>query len=704
MYSKKDKKKILELAEKYVKKGKLQEAILEYQKLSTADPHDLNLRSIIGDLYIQSGQKDKAITEFKKTVQLYEKKGLVNQSLAIYKKMNRIDPKDTETAIKLGGLLQNQGYLQEAKKKYLSAADILRKTGKIKEAISCFEKILKIDTEDYQAKIFLAELYSNEGMIPMAVNELNEVAEQKIKNNELKQAKEILIKAKSLQEDELRTLLNLIEIFKKQNKKQEAMGFLDDVLKKDENNLQALGVMGNLLYESREFSKAEETFKKIISLRPKDVEARVKLGRIHVQEGNLDDAYNLYEPLVDSLLKRQKDDKAIGLLGLILATKKAHLKTLDKLASIYKSKKQVDSVALVYKAILNECRKKDWKEKTLATLKEILKVFPMDEEYYSEYRKLKRQMGLSEEEVPEEPPVILNETKEIIAEGFGQADLYVEQGLIRNARRILESLRTKFPDDSAIEKKIKTLNQISPKVKKDEIPARVEKVAEEEVLKLGKDIKRKKRMPRSGLEEGEETLTAADVFAETDIIPIISQDEKELKYYELAGRVNEELKSIQRICHRQIKGDTTDVEKELSEIVAIFKKNVQQKIDKKDYESHFNLGIAYLEQGLLDEAVEELQLACQSEKRKIDCFSILSHCHKKKKEYQKAFECLEHALDSTKKGTGQYYGLKYEMASLYEVMQEKKKALTVYREVKKWNPQYRDTADKIEKLEKARRS
>ncbi len=704
MYSKKDKKKILELAEKYVKKGKLQEAILEYQKLSTADPHDLNLRSIIGDLYIQSGQKNEAITEFKKIVQFYEKKGLVNQSLAIYKKMNRIDPRDTETAIKLGDLLQRQGFLQEAKSKYLSAADVMRKTKKIKEAISCFEKILKIDTEDTQAKILLADLYAEEGMIPLAVNELNEVAEQKIKNNELKQAKEILINAKSLQEDELRTLLNLIEIFKRQNKKQEAMGFLDDVLKKDENNLQALGVMGNLLYESHEYSKAEETFNKIISLRPKDVEARVKLGRIHVQEGNLDDAYNLYEPLVDSLLKRRKDDKAIGLLGLILATRKAHLKTLDKLASIYKSKKQVDSLALVYKAILNECRKKDWKEKTLATLREILKVFPMDEEYYSEYRKLKRQMGFSEEEGPEEPPVVLNETKEIIREGFEQADLYVEQGLIRNARRILENLKTKFPDENAIEKKIKALNRISPKVKKDEIPARVEKVAEEEVLKLGKDIKRKKRMPRSVLEEGEETLTAADVFAETDIIPIISQDERELKYYELAGRITEESKSIQRICDRQLKGDTTDVEKELSEIVATFKKNVQQKIDKKDYESHFNLGIAYLEQGLLDEAEEELQIACLSEKKKIDCFSILSHCHKKKKEYKKALECLERALDSTKKGTGQYYGLRYEIASLYEVTQEKKKALNVYREVKKWNPQYRDTADKIEKLEKDRRS
>lgn len=703
MYSKKDKKKILELAEKYVKKGKLQEAIQEYIKLSTADPHDLNLRSVIGDLYIQSGQKEKAIAEFKKIVQFYEKKGLFSQSLAIYKKIDRIDPTDTETALKLADLLCHQGYLQEAKKKYLLVVNNLKKAGNVREAIGCFEKILKIDKEDYKAKLLLAELYADEGMIPKAVEELNEAAEHKIRKNELKEAKEILVKAKSIKEDELRTLLNLIEIFKKQNKKEEAMGFLNDVLKKDENNLQALSVMGTLYFEDHDYPRAEEIFKKIISLRPKDVEARVKLGRIHVQGGSLDEAYTLYEPLVDSLLKKQKDDKAIGLLGLILAKKRAHLKTLEKLASIYKSKKQVENVALVYKTILNECRKKDWKEKSLVTLREILKVFPMDEEFYSEYRELKGKMGISEAELFEEPPVYVDESKEIIKDAFKQADLHVEQGLIRNARRILEGLRAKFPEENAIEKKIKTLNQISPKVKKDEIPARLERVAAEEIQKLGRDIKRKKRMPRAVLEEGEEKLTAADVFAETDIIPIISQDEKGRKYYDLAGRISEELESVQRICRRQLKGDTTDVEKELSEIVATFRKDVQEKIDKKDYESHFNLGIAYLEQGLLDEAIEELQRACQGKKNAVDCYSILSHCHKRKKEYRKAQEWLERALDLTKKKTGQYFGLKYELASLYEEMQEKKNALNIYDEIKKWNPRYRDTTDKIEKLGKNKR-
>lgn len=702
MYSEKEKKKILELAKKYVKKGRFQEAITEYQRWLSEDPQDLNIRNVIGDLYVDLGQKDNAITEFKKIAYFYEKKGLFNQSLAIYKKINRLNPADDEVAFKLANLLSNQGFLSEAKNKYLEIAEQQCKENKTKNAISAFEKVLKFDKKDHKVKLTLADIYAKEGLVDRAIDEFNEVAEFKIKNNEWKEAKDILKKARGLKEGDLRTLANLIEILKKERKKEEALDLIEEVLKRDKDNLQALSFLGSLHFEDQNFKKARETYEKILSLRSKDVEARIKLGRIHIEEGKLDEVFDLYEPLVDSLLKRKKEEKAIGLLGLILATKKVHLPTIEKLASIYKSNKQLDNLELAYRAILEECRRKSLKEKSLSVLREMHKIFPMDEEYYMEFRKIKRELGMTEEEAAaEEPPVFIDEAKEIIKETLDQADLYVEQGLIRNARRILENLRAKFPSESIIEEKIKALNQLSPQVREEEIPERVERVAEEEIQKLGKDIKKKHRMRRLFSEEGgEEKLTAADVFAETDIIPIISQEEKEIKYYDLKERVDEELAIIQSIRHQQMKRDTADLEKELSDIVSEFRRGMREKIDKEDYESHFSLGIAYLEQELVDEAIEEFKLACKDEKRAVDCYSILSFCYRKKKDYKQALDWLEQALEISKKGSSQYFGLKYELAALYEEMKEREKALSLYNEIKKWNPKYRDTTDRIENLEK----
>lgn len=701
MYSEREKSKILAHAEKYTRKKKLKQAIAEYQKLLSDNPQDLHIRSLVGDLYLKSGQKEKAISEFKNMADFYEKRGLYSQSLAIYKKINRLDPDDINTSIRMADLYSSQGFISEAKDKYLKIAIHLQKEGKKKETIAIYEKILDLDREDYETKLNLADLYSKEQFADKAVEMFNEVAELKIKEKDLKKSKEILNKARAQNKDDSRTLANLVEVLKEEKNREEALGLIHDVLKKDENNLKALSLLGNLYFEEQKFGKAEETFEKIISLNPKDFEARFRLGRMLISQGRLDEAFNHYEPLVDSLIKRQKEDKAIGLLGLILSTKQAHLLTLEKLASIYKSNNQTRNLEIAYRIILEECRRKNLREKSLSVLKELISICPLDEESYAEYKKLCEELGVPEEkEIPGEPSVLREEAKEIIEENLAKADLYIEQGLIRNARRILENLRIKFPDEHQIEQKLAALNQFAPEVKEDEIPQRLEKAFKEETRLFRKDLEKEKEGEISAFPEEEEKITVADIFAETDIIPEVPLEEEGKGYYDLEDRIDKELEAIHAICGQQLKGDTTVMEKELADILSEFKKDVDEKIGKEDYESRFNLGIAYMEQGLIDEAIQELQLASRDEKRAVDCYSVISACFRRKRDFKRAIERIEKAIDLSEKGSDQSFRLKYEMASVYEEMREWEKAFKLYEEIKKWNPDYLEVAEKIEEIGK----
>ena len=52
-------------------------------------------------------------------------------------------------------------------------------------------------------------------------------------------------------------------------------------------------------------------------------------------------------------------------------------------------------------------------------------------------------------------------------------------------------------------------------------------------------------------------------------------------------------------------------EQSLEEIVEGFKKGVAEHLSPTDYDTHFNLGIAYREMGLLDEAIGEFQVAAK---------------------------------------------------------------------------------------------
>ncbi len=223
MVSEKERNKIEKIAQKYAKRGKLQEAIAEYNKLLTGNSMDLNVRSILGDLYVKSNQKDKAIEEFLRIAGNYEERGLYSQSIAIYKKINKLNPEDIKTTLKLGDLYYNQGFLSEAKKEYLKLAERFRENNKTKEAIRLYEKLLKLDDRDIQSRLALAQLYKQEKLLDQAVEEFNKVAEVKLASNALKEAEEVLNLARELKKDNSRTMSNLIELFRKGNKNKEAL-------------------------------------------------------------------------------------------------------------------------------------------------------------------------------------------------------------------------------------------------------------------------------------------------------------------------------------------------------------------------------------------------------------------------------------------------------------------------------------------------
>ncbi|MCK7522359.1 MAG: tetratricopeptide repeat protein [Ignavibacteriales bacterium] len=81
------------------------------------------------------------------------------------------------------------------------------------------------------------------------------------------------------------------------------------------DNVQFLNILGNIHFEAGDTKQAEEIFTRIVTGHPLNVNARIKLGRIQILKDKLDQAYELFEPLINNLVKKHRDEKAIGLLG-----------------------------------------------------------------------------------------------------------------------------------------------------------------------------------------------------------------------------------------------------------------------------------------------------------------------------------------------------------------------------------------------------
>ena len=737
MSARSDRVKVIEQAEKFVRGGRIKEAIAEYEKLALGDPQDVGTLNIIGDLHVRLGQSDRAVEYFLKVDEEYERRGLFSQALAICKKIHKFAPDNPDYALKLGDLFGQQGFVADAKSVYASVAGRLAGAGRADEAVAVYGKIVKLDREDVEARRALVRLHREAGNAAAAVDQLNDIADVCAEKERFDDAEAVLGEALGLKPGDTRSVAGLVEVHRRRGEPDRAVELLERELGATPDNVQLLSILGNIHFEAGETRKAEEIFARIVTSNPLNVNARIKLGRIEILQDRLDHAFELFEPLVNNLVKKHRDEKAIGLLGLILENQKPHLPSLERLALIYRSNKDLKKLEVVDRAILDELRKRGEKERMVGVHAELLEIRPDDAELIRDARALKEDLGLAvEDEVGEDAPALADKDREAIRDAMAQADLYLQQGLVRIARRLLENLRFRYPEDPQIARKIAVIDEVRTHIDEDEIRRRVEKTslleaqfkektagrkAEErraEALAAGeekaergrpedgqagepkKDERRKPAVPFTDEVLQGEKVSTVDIFAETDIIPFVSSRPGDRTYHDLGPAAAAELRALAAARARQLEGNALPFERELSAIVAEFRQDLRTRAGQLDGESHYQLGLAFMGQGLVAEAVDELIEAARDKKLAIDSYSLLGQTYALTRNFEEAVKWMKLALAETRPGTDEHYALVYELASILEASDDRDQALALFREIRSWNPGYRGVAARLESLER----
>jgi tetratricopeptide (TPR) repeat protein len=147
---------------------------------------------------------------------------------------------------------------------------------------------------------------------------------------------------------------------------------------------------------------------------------------------------------------------------------------------------------------------------------------------------------------------------------------------------------------------------------------------------------------------------------------------------------------------------TGDEEQDFQDMLARFKQGIDENIDETDFQSHYDLGVAFKEMGLLDEAIAELQKALRAPEGKLRTSEMLGICFFEKGAFGVAESILRRGLDLPASGDQERLGVLYWLGRALEQQGKKADARDLYGRVFAVDIRFLDAEQRVKALAKAK--
>jgi tetratricopeptide (TPR) repeat protein len=136
-------------------------------------------------------------------------------------------------------------------------------------------------------------------------------------------------------------------------------------------------------------------------------------------------------------------------------------------------------------------------------------------------------------------------------------------------------------------------------------------------------------------------------------------------------------------------------------MLAHFRQKVAENIEVEDATSHYDLGLAFKEMGLVDEAIAEFQVALRGGANPLATLEILGQCFVEKGQYPVAARVLDRALRLPNASDAELVGVLYQLGRSEEAMGRPRQAVDYYERVLSVAIRFRNAGRRIEALRAA---
>ena len=725
------------VAEHYREQGFALKAVAMYKKITRLNPDAPGIASKLATLYEQQGLLVEARAQYLAVADAYKRAGRMREALDIMRRIADLDPLNTEIRLRFAESLLAEGIQDEAASAFIEAGERLSANGHHARALEAYIKALDLRPRDRAALNGLIGAHSALGTADEAAEVLEKALAEQPEDVELlamlvrayieaenaPAAERVSTELLKREPSSYAHLFDVARLYLKQDKVDAAVRLLAQTVEpalaaKEEGHLLEL-LQESLAYNPEQI-EALRLLARIHTHRHDDNRARVVLERLVAaaeSAGLVDEERRALENLAwlvpyETRYKERLEALGGSLQGVPLAGE-------DQKSSVSEEVPTFESFMLPDKPSAAEtdystsgphqtAPEFEWNSVALPPANEEISFADLNEEFadthtspiFSERLESAEQPSHDFQEVDfsapldNQPPVTEStagpaERDERLAALLRQelesVDFYLTQGYVDIARDTLDMLERQYGAHSDIDSRRRTLESASapaPSPADEGAPALEVPTAE------FTDFARYDLAEESHTADAE-AAEVGDLFVEQPGGALPATD-----------------------TTQSTKGAPSQpgIDPGLAAIFDEFRTAVEdeESVSAEDYETHYNLGLAYKEMDLLDEAIEEFQIAVSlvtpqdGTPRYLQCCNLLGHCFMQKGMPRPAAMWFKKGLEAPGHTEDEYQALRYELGTAYEQMGDLDRAIEVFTEVYGINISYRGVSEKLRALQEQR--
>lgn len=663
-----DREAALKSAEKALRQGRIDAAIVEYVKVVEAQPRDWNSANALGDLYVRGNQLDKGLQQFTRIADHLAAEGFYPKAAAVFKKILKLKPDDEYALLQSGDLAARQGTLADAKQYFQTVADRRKARGDKKGAAEIAIRLGTLDPDDLEARMRAAQLAAETGDAITALREFREVAARYEKQDRGAEALAALQAAFDLDQTDAATRTRLFEAY--------LAGNAPDLARKVASGAPELKQVAAAFAQAGQADLSLDVLAAAAAADPSDIEVRAGLALAYVAKGDLEKARTFLS--ADTAGSDPALWLTLGEMELMAGRTAEGRAAITQALTLDRNQAQA--------AVVLGCRLAESNpEAGYECIEAVAEAALADDDYAA--------AAVSLHEFTIRVPahlVSLMRLVEICVDGGLEATMYEAQAQLADAylnvgrgleaRIISEDLVAREPWNRAnldrFRRALVMLGETDPDVIIADRLSGDSPFLATEKLDLNEGISFDTPPPAPVAKAPAPAETSTDSGAiEIDLSDALAEPPAPPPMTPPAPR------SLDQV----FRGLRDESSRQSSEEAAA---------------EQYRLALTYHEMGMVEDAIKALEGATRSPRQRFDAASMLGRLYLERKDMTRAIEWLERAAEAPAPTADVGRSLLYDLAQTLETVGESSRALAVFVELESESGGYRDVSGHIDRLSK----